>query len=357
MSKSLQKHPWMYPAGAIRLAVSACLLGRPVRWDGAHKRDRLLAGLPAGMLAEVLEYAEVCPEVAAGLGVPRPPIRLTGSPGRYRALGAGDPSLDPSEALRLQGRQVASAMDGPEGWIDGAVLKSGSPSCGLRGVPVYGPRGGIRDRNGSGLFAAELMAARPELPVIDEIGLNDPTRREHFFGRVAAYRRWRAFLRGGTDSAADSAALAAFHEAHRLTLLSHGVYAGALWKALFGEREAFSESDVAEYGRVFQQALGWKPTRRRHGWVLRRLAHAVIPALDKKRGDGLRKAVEAYASGKTHRSTPLLMLRDHFEDNPHPLAEGQTYLAPHPLELLGESGGIEQDNVGGNITGHRSSWK
>ena len=327
----------MDPEGPIRLAVSACLLGKPVRWDGGHKRDPLLAGMLAGLLVGALEYAEVCPEVAAGLGTPRPPIRLSGNPGRYRALGAEDPSLDPSEALRLQGRRAAAEME--EDWIDGAVLKSGSPSCGIRGVTVYGPRGGIRGRGGSGLFAAELMAARPELPMIDEIGLNDPPRREHFFGRVVAGRRWRCLLGGGTgsaaDFAADFAALAAFHQAHRLTLLSHGVYAGALWKALFAGRKAMGAREVAEYGRAFQQALGRKPTRRRHGWVLRRLAQAAFPAMERRRGDRLRKAVEAYASGKTPRSTPLLMLREHFEGHPHPLAEGQTYLAPHPLELLG----------------------
>lgn len=336
MSTSPRLPPWMHPEGPIRLIVSACLLGRPVRWDGGHKRDPLLAGKLAGMLVTV----EVCPEVAAGLGVPRPPIRLTGSPGKIRALGVGHPSLDPSDALRLQGRQVASDMDGAEGWIDGAVLKSGSPSCGPRGVLVYGPRGGIRGRGGSGVFAAELMAARPELPVIDEIGLNDPARREHFFARVVAGRRWRAFLRGGTDLGADFAALAAFHQAHRLTLLGHGVQAGALWKALFSKREALAESVVAEYGRAFHQALGRQPTRRRHERVLRRLARAVFPALDQEGRLRLRNAVEAYAAGKMQRSTPLLILRDHFEDNPHPLAEGQTYLAPHPLELLGASGDI-----------------
>lgn len=344
MSRSRQAPPWMHPAGPIRLAVSACLLGRPVRWDGGHKRDPLLAGMAAGMLAEALEYTEVCPEVAAGLGVPRPAIRLTGSPGRYRALGSGDPSLDPSEALRAQGRMTAAEMDAPGAGFDGAVLKSGSPSCGLGGVPIHGPRGGIRGRGGRGVFAAELMAARPDLPVIDEIGLSDPGRREHFFGRVVAQRRWREFPRGRTDISVDYTAvfaeLAAFHEAHRLTLLCHGVSANAMWKALFGEREAGRESDVAEYGRAFNAALRRKPTRRRQGQVLRRLVLAALSEIGDKPGERLQAAVEAYASGKTPRSAPLSMLREHFKGNPHPLAEGQTYLAPHPLELVGESGGI-----------------
>ena len=61
-------------AQKIRPGVSACLLGRQVRYDGGHKRDPFLTDT----LGPFVEWIPVCPEVEIGLGVPRDTIRLVG---------------------------------------------------------------------------------------------------------------------------------------------------------------------------------------------------------------------------------------------------------------------------------------
>ncbi|OLD64465.1 MAG: hypothetical protein AUI47_05820 [Acidobacteria bacterium 13_1_40CM_2_68_5] len=69
----------MTPPGApvIRVGISACLLGQAVRYDGGHKRDSIIIEA----LGCLFEWVPVCPEVEAGLGVPREPLALEGSPG------------------------------------------------------------------------------------------------------------------------------------------------------------------------------------------------------------------------------------------------------------------------------------
>jgi uncharacterized protein YbbK (DUF523 family) len=51
----------------IRIGISACLLGQPVRFDGSHKHDRYLTNT----LSEYLYFVPVCPEVESGFSVPR----------------------------------------------------------------------------------------------------------------------------------------------------------------------------------------------------------------------------------------------------------------------------------------------
>ncbi|HEY7841718.1 MAG TPA: DUF523 domain-containing protein, partial [Gammaproteobacteria bacterium] len=58
----------------IRIGISSCLLGEPVRYNGGHKRDRYINEV----LSEYFDYLPYCPEVAIGLGVPRATIRLRG---------------------------------------------------------------------------------------------------------------------------------------------------------------------------------------------------------------------------------------------------------------------------------------
>ena len=102
-----------------RVLISACLLGERVRFDGREK----------GSANPILErwlaegrVVRVCPEVAGGLPVPRPPAEIRD--GRVMAKTGADvtPEFErgAQEALRLV----------REFGIQIAVLKSGSPSCG-----------------------------------------------------------------------------------------------------------------------------------------------------------------------------------------------------------------------------------
>ncbi len=63
---------WRRDDAPIRIGISSCLLGRPVRWDGGHKRDAFLVD----QLGPFVEWVPVCPELEIGMGVPREVIHL-----------------------------------------------------------------------------------------------------------------------------------------------------------------------------------------------------------------------------------------------------------------------------------------
>ena len=66
----------------IRIGVSKCLLGEPVRYDGQHKHDRFITDT----LGKYFEFVGVCPEVECGMGVPRESMRLIGDPANPRLI-------------------------------------------------------------------------------------------------------------------------------------------------------------------------------------------------------------------------------------------------------------------------------
>jgi uncharacterized protein YbbK (DUF523 family) len=137
----------------VKVLISACLLGERVRYNGADARcaDPILA-----RWEDEGRLVPFCPEVAGGLGVPRPAAEIVGGSGADVLDGAsriitGD-GRDVTAAFLEGARQaVGRALD--EG-VRLAVLKEGSPSCGV---------GRIRDgsftgapRSGEGLTAASL---------------------------------------------------------------------------------------------------------------------------------------------------------------------------------------------------------
>ncbi|MGH7325872.1 MAG: DUF523 domain-containing protein [Candidatus Rokuibacteriota bacterium] len=170
-----------------RVGISACLLGDRVRYDGGHKRDPVVAGT----LGALVEWVPVCPEVEIGLGGPRPPIRLAGSPRVPRLVVA-----ETGEDLTGRMRRFAEdkAADLLRLGLDGYVFKSRSPSCGLIGVPVQG-RSGSGRRLGRGLYASTLLDRLPTLPAEEEGRLHDPAIRKRFLERVFAAARGRRRLR------------------------------------------------------------------------------------------------------------------------------------------------------------------
>ena len=56
----------------IPVGISTCLLGKEVRHDGGHKHSRYCTQV----LSKHFEFRSICPELEAGLGVPRPAIHL-----------------------------------------------------------------------------------------------------------------------------------------------------------------------------------------------------------------------------------------------------------------------------------------
>ena len=178
----------------IRVGVSRCLLGDAVRYDGGHRRDEIVCGA----LTRLFELVPVCPEVAAGLGVPRPPVRLVErGGGGIRVVGTEDDGLDVTEVLAGHSRALVSGLEG----IGGFVLKSRSPSCGWVDVPVFHVDGNVAGFTAMGVFARALRQAFPDMPLIEETELNDAALLEDFVRQVRDYyrRKWVEAHDGGAQ--------------------------------------------------------------------------------------------------------------------------------------------------------------
>ena len=127
--------------------ISACLLGHKCKYNGGDNYCRWVVEF-----ASKNSYIAVCPEVAGGLSVPRPPAEIVGE----RVL--NKEGLDVTEAF-MKGAQnaynasVVEAIERKEP-IDGAILRAKSPTCGCK--VIYDGTFGGKLVPGDGVFAGLL---------------------------------------------------------------------------------------------------------------------------------------------------------------------------------------------------------
>ena len=127
----------------MKILVSACLLGENCKYNGGNNlRPQVVK------LGQTYELIPVCPEVAAGLGIPRIPIEICNG----KVVRADGVSVD--EAIR---RAVADILMQLPRDIDLCVLKARSPTCGVHEVYDGSFTGTLVD--GSGVLAQALMDA------------------------------------------------------------------------------------------------------------------------------------------------------------------------------------------------------
>jgi uncharacterized protein YbgA (DUF1722 family)/uncharacterized protein YbbK (DUF523 family) len=298
------------PSPKPRLGVSACLLGRKVRYDGQHKRDRFCVDV----LGPFVEW------------VPRPPVRLVG-PGTPRLVSEpGGEDWTARMAALADARVAELARLG----LSGYVTKKDSPSCGLERVRVWPAGRGAPRRDGIGAFVRVLVERLPLLPIEEEGRLQDPGLRESFVERVFAYRRWQA-LREGTLT---RGALVAFHTAHKLALLSHSPDGYRKLGRIVAAAKGRPLAAVADaYGALFMAALARVATRGRHVNVLQHMAgyFRAAPRADRAELD---EAIRDFSRGHVPLVVPLTLFRSQVRRHEVGYLAGQTYLDPDPKELM-----------------------
>jgi uncharacterized protein YbgA (DUF1722 family)/uncharacterized protein YbbK (DUF523 family) len=308
----------------IRLGISACLLGEPVRFDGGHKLDRFITDT----LGKYVEFVPVCPEVECGLGVPREAMRLVGDPDAPRLVTVRT-KVDLTERLVAWARKRVGQLERED--LHGFIFKSKSPSSGMERVKVYHePAKGSPVTRGVGMFARIFMEHFPLLPVEDEGRLHDPALRENFIERLFVLQRWRE-LRAAKP---DRGGLVAFHTRHKLLVLAHSPnHYRELGRLVARAKEVSVPELYDRYQFRLMEALRLKATPKKNTNVLHHLMGYFKKDLTPDEKQELLEVIDNYHRGYVPLVVPLTLINHYVRKYNQPYLKEQFYLHPHHVEL------------------------
>jgi uncharacterized protein YbgA (DUF1722 family)/uncharacterized protein YbbK (DUF523 family) len=307
----------------IRVGVSSCLLGQEVRYDSGHKKDRYLTDI----LDDYVEWVSVCPEVESGMSTPRPAMRLVEDGQNVRMAEIKSNIDHTTQMTKFSQLRVRKLRDQN---LCGYILKKNSPSCGMTRVKIWKDKGMPR-RDGRGLYASALMDAYPNLPVEEEGRLHDAPLRENFIERVFGYRRLQDLFRPRWTVGQ----VMKFHTAHKLQLMAHSPAAyRTLGQLVAVTKEVPRAIFRNDYEDGFMTALAQLASRGRNTNALQHAAGYVKTKIDSASRNELADLIHDYRNGLVPLVVPLSLLRHHIRVHEIDYLAGQSYLQPHPKELM-----------------------
>lgn len=165
------------------IVISKCLEFDTCRYNGD-----IIKNIYIRQLKPFINFITVCPEVEIGLGTPRDPIRIIENETKKMLLQEAT-GKELSNRMNNFSKKFISNLDN----IDGFVLKSKSPSCGIKTAKIYSnSKQSCVIKKGSGLFSENIIKKFPLIPKEEELRLNNKYIREHFYTSIFTLADFRS---------------------------------------------------------------------------------------------------------------------------------------------------------------------
>jgi uncharacterized protein YbgA (DUF1722 family)/uncharacterized protein YbbK (DUF523 family) len=303
------------------LVLSKCLELDACRYNGQLIRAPVVVSL-----LPFVDLLPTCPEVEIGLGIPRDPMRLVSIQGAQRLV---QPSTGRDITAEMQ--EFSDRFLGSLAEVDGFLLKSRSPSCGIKDTKIYSGEGGTQPSDrGPGMFGGAVIERFPRAAIEDEGRLTNFRIRHHFLTRLFANATLRAIA-----EADRMGALVQFHAEYKLTLMAHH-------QAKLRELgRLVANPDRRPFGEVFEayregvaQALA-RPARSTSNInVLQHSMGYFSKGLHQSEKAHFLELLEEYRIGRTPLSVPLALLQSWIVRFDEPYLAQQRYFNPYPRELM-----------------------
>ncbi|MHC4871116.1 MAG: YbgA family protein [Planctomycetota bacterium] len=305
-----------------QVIISKCLGFESCRWNGA------VISFPfAEKMSEYVDFVKVCPEKESGLGVPRDPVRVTGSSLKKRGMFQPATGKDVTAGMKKLCKDFFSKVKDP----DGAILKSKSPSCGNYGVKIYSDKEATKSKEmGAGFFAERLLDKFPDLLVEDEGRLTNFTIREHFLTRLFVFSSFKAACANGK-----MADLVNFHSENKYLLMSYGQNIMRGMGRITANHDKKPIKVIwAEYGEELKKCFENPVRYSSHINTLQHIYGYFKDKLSDEEKSYFHNTLEEYRRGGLPLSVPVNVLKAwliRFKDK---YLSSQTIFQPYPDELL-----------------------
>ncbi|WP_456275734.1 YbgA family protein [Bacillus sp. AK128] len=304
------------------IVVSKCLEFEKCRYNGDVIHDPVIT-----RLQPYVEFVPVCPEVGIGLGVPRDTIRIIEEDGSNKLV---QPST--KEDLTEKMNKYSTTFVNHLGGIDGAIMKSKSPTCGMKDVKVYsGAEKSPVIGKTSGFFAQAIMEHYPLITIEEEGRLNNFLIREHFFIKLFTTAEFRKIK----EQKQPFKQLLSFHSRNKYLFMAYNqTVQKELGRILASHKTEDLMKLLSNYERQLHRLFARRPRDQTNINVCQHIMGYFKKELTPKEKEYFEEILEKYRFKKLPLSSVTSILKSwavRFETD---YLLNQTYFKPYPEALI-----------------------
>lgn len=301
--------------------VSKCLGFAACRYNGVTIFNNFIENLKPHV-----KYITVCPEVEIGLGVPREPVRVISNKGDLRLMQPAT-KRDITQGMHDFCSDFLASLK----HIDGCLLKSRSPSCGIKDVKMY-PRmeKSTSIGKGSGFFGAAVVHHFSQIPIEDEGRITNFRIREHFLTKLFASAKFREM-----STINYMRSLVQFHTENKFLLMAYNQKELKILGQIVANREQHPLNEIVQnYREHFFKAFATLP---RYTSNINVLTHAMgyfKKHLSHREKNFFLDSLEKYRKRKIPLSVNLGIINSWIIRFGEDYLSHQTYFSPYPETLV-----------------------
>jgi uncharacterized protein YbgA (DUF1722 family)/uncharacterized protein YbbK (DUF523 family) len=310
-----------------KIVCSRCLGFDSCRYDGHRIRSELV-----GALRPYVDFVKPCPEADIGLGIPRHPVRVL----QYRdGLKLIQPSsgLEFTRDMKSFTQEFLNELED----IDGFILKSKSPSCGIGNVKIYGDENNMTNfSKGDGFFGGEILRSFQTKAIEDEMRLLNTKIRDHFLKKTFTFAAFREVEKKG-----EIKGLIDFQAQNKLLLMSYNQKELRNLGKIVGSHQMKDEEQIfKDYQHHLELAFMKGPTYRSNINVLQHAFGYVSKDLSKEEKTYFLDSLELYREDRAPLQSCISMILSWIIRFKVDYLIQQSFFNPYPRELIME---YEQD--------------
>lgn len=227
--------------------VSSCLGFSNCRYNGAIINNQFVENLKP-----FINFITTCPEEAIGLGTPRKPIRLIKPDNNYQLIQPITKKNVTNDMIDFAQNFLSKQND-----IDGFLLKSKSPSCGIKNVKIYSNHHATNLLEpGVGLFAQYIPKYFETYAIEDEGRLNNATLRHHFLIKLFTYATFR-----NIQKTPKASLLTDFHAKNKFLFMAYNQSIMREMGQIASNNKKLPITDVFNLYNIAMQKLFEKPAK------------------------------------------------------------------------------------------------
>ncbi len=310
-----------------KIVCSRCLGFDSCRYDGHMIRSDIVEAL-----RNQVDFVTPCPETDIGLGIPRHPVRVLRSEEGMRLI---QPSTDLEFTTGM--KNFTNEFLRGLGEIDGFILKSKSPSCGIGNVKIYGSEENLSNfSKGDGFFGGEVLRIFHLKAVEDETRLLNTKIRDHFLKKIFTFAAFREVKTKGKIKE-----LLDFQAQNKLLLMSYNQKEMRLLGKIVGSHKKMDEERIFDdYQDHLELAFSKGPTYRSNINVLQHAFGYVSKRLSNEERTYFLDSLELYREDRVPIQSCISMLLLWIIRFEVDYLIQQSFFNPYPRNLIME---YEQD--------------